>query len=222
MKKLTFRHVVMAVGLLASMACFGGSSEDGVILTSPTVGMFRPCKAAVGEDVVIQGSRFFATQGTGYVRINGQQCPVKSWSDTVIKITVPPGATTGPLSVANSDALGDTGDTFEVGTRTPVAEHEPNDAVDGSNATDTKRDQAGAGTLSSVADKDHFKIRCIIPSEWYTLTLTPRVVGVIYLDGVARTLNAAGTLQINGSDVKGSYLLVGLTGGTGFYTLKVE
>lgn len=211
----------MAVGLLASMACFGGSGDDGVIATNPVVGMIRPCKAAVGEDVVIYGNNFFATQGTGYARINGQQCPVKSWSNTMIKITVPPGATSGPVSVANSDALGDVGDSIEIGPRTPVAEIEPNDATNGSNATDTKMDQAGAGTLSSATDKDHYRIRCILQGELYTLTLTPPVVGVVYLNGTALNLDANGKATINGNTYVGS-VVVGLTGGTGAYTLTVE
>jgi hypothetical protein len=226
MKRITFRQVVFTLGVFSALACFGGSGTqcngDTPIATSPEISEFLPCKAAIGEDVVILGSHFFAEQGSGYVAINGVHCPVKSWTYTRIVATVPAGATSGQLTVTNSDRVGVPADeTIEIGPRTPVAEIEPNDAIDGINATIAGRNQGATGSLSSAADRDHFTFDCIHRRN-YRLKLTPRVVGTVYLNGDAVTLDANGEAVIDGRVYSSQDLLVGITGGTGAYAISIE
>jgi RHS repeat-associated protein len=63
-----------------------------VTAVSPTVG-------PVGSTVTITGSGFGNTQSNSTAQFNGVPGTVTSWSDTEIVATVPPGATTGPVSV---------------------------------------------------------------------------------------------------------------------------
>ena len=52
-----------------------------------------------GEDFVIMGSNFEATQSDGWVTWGGMPCPIVSWSDTQIVATVPGGAPAGYVGV---------------------------------------------------------------------------------------------------------------------------
>ncbi|MBF0547041.1 MAG: IPT/TIG domain-containing protein [Candidatus Riflebacteria bacterium] len=56
-----------------------------------------------GDPIDISGIGFGATQGSGKVLIGGLAAPVINWSDTSIRITIPDGATSGPLSVMAGD-----------------------------------------------------------------------------------------------------------------------
>lgn len=69
---------------------------------------------------------FGATQGDGYVTLNGTNLPVISWSDGVIVVRVPNGATTGQLMVTRDNGNGNlktsiTGVTVTVGGYGPGA-----------------------------------------------------------------------------------------------------
>jgi hypothetical protein len=220
------RNVVLFVAYLSTVACFGGSGTtctgDEPIVRDPNITVIDPCKANVGEDITITGSNFFSTQNSGYVRIGGVIATVKSWSGTKIVATVPAGTTDGVVTVTNSDSgSSNTDKTLIIGPRTAVPENEPNDSINGSNATDTGYEQTGSGALSDVGDKDHFMINCLF-AHAYTLTLTPRVVGVVYVDGVAVPLDNTGKAIISGLGRPNGRILVGLTGGTGSYTISVR
>ncbi len=71
----------------------------------PSIISLSPSSAAVGATVYINGSYFGASQGSSTVTINGLPATLKSWADAQIVITVPSGATTGPLAVAVNGAI---------------------------------------------------------------------------------------------------------------------
>jgi len=48
---------------------------------------------------------FGATQGNSEVRLNGLATQIGSWSDTSIGVTIPPGATSGPMTVAVAPSM---------------------------------------------------------------------------------------------------------------------
>ncbi len=223
MQRPTLRQVIISLGICSTLACFGGScSDDGpVVVTDPSVSEVIPCKAAVGEDVVILGSKFFAAQGRGYVRINGMLAPVKSWEDRRIVATVPAGATTGPITVVNDDggSSGPSSESLEVGARFTVPEIEPNDSVNGGDATPVGRNMEAAGTLANVGDKDHFRFDCI-HDRFYKIKVSPPLVSVVYVNGSAVPLTL-GEGTINGTPLADT-IVVGLTGGTGNYTVSIE
>jgi IPT/TIG domain-containing protein len=65
----------------------------------PAISALSTTTGSVGSTVVISGSGFGATQGSSAVMLNGTAATSSSWSDSSITITVPSGATSGPLAV---------------------------------------------------------------------------------------------------------------------------
>ncbi len=88
---------------------FFGTGEDGVwkYIDTEAISACRPpgitslstTSGASGDAVTITGTNFVANQGTSTVTIGGAAATVTSWSDTQIIVSVPAGATTGPLVV---------------------------------------------------------------------------------------------------------------------------
>lgn len=216
---MSLKWVRMFAGLTAVsviLACGGLGGADSAI----EIFYVDHCKAAIGENVTIKGVHFGATQGNrGRVSVNGVPCTIVSWSATEIVATVPAGATSGDLVVINDEGADERYTGFEVGARTPVAEIEPNDAVDGSDATDVGMNESGTGTLASASDRDHFKFGCIQENPSYKIKVSPRVVGVVYVAGSPVTLDPNGE-AILPPNIVGT-ALIGLTGATGAYTLSV-
>ncbi len=77
---------------------------DNVSITSaaappPVISSLSVATGAIGSQVIISGTGFGVSQGASVVMLNGVNATINLWSDTSIKITIPPGATTGPLTV---------------------------------------------------------------------------------------------------------------------------
>ena len=71
-------------------------------LTVPFISGITPASAAIGEVVTIKGTSFGSSRGSSAVRFNGVAAAAAAysqWSDTRIKVAVPPGATSGPVTV---------------------------------------------------------------------------------------------------------------------------
>jgi hypothetical protein len=66
---------------------------------SPSIDQLIPDHGPVGAPVKIVGSGFGNIQGTSIVHFNGILAPVTSWSPNEIDVTVPEGATPGPVEV---------------------------------------------------------------------------------------------------------------------------
>ncbi len=78
-----------------SVASGGGSGG-----TLPIMSALSPTSAGFGSSVTISGSNFGATQGTSAVKFNGTLAStITSWSASQIVVSVPNGATTGPVSL---------------------------------------------------------------------------------------------------------------------------
>jgi hypothetical protein len=67
--------------------------------TQLNVSSFAPASGPVGATVAVVGSGFASSAAANSVRINGAAAAVVSAERTRLTITVPPGATTGPISV---------------------------------------------------------------------------------------------------------------------------
>jgi hypothetical protein len=59
-----------------------------------------PSEARAGDEIQVHGSGFGAVQGSGSVIVSGIVAIIVSWSDTLIRATVPSGATTGAVVVS--------------------------------------------------------------------------------------------------------------------------
>ncbi len=91
----------------------GGVNSNGVVFTLyPIVSNVSPSTGAPGSSVTITGKNFSAN--TGIVTFNGVSATVSSWSDTSISVSVPSGAGSGNVIVANA-GLSSNGVPFTVG-----------------------------------------------------------------------------------------------------------
>ncbi len=70
---------------------------------SPKLDSIKPDKAFVADEVILYGSNFGATQGTSKVSFTSSDAKdYPSWSDSLIKVLIPTGGTTGKVSVSVS------------------------------------------------------------------------------------------------------------------------
>jgi hypothetical protein len=65
----------------------------------PHITSLVPSSGGIGTTVNVNGTGFGVTQGTSTITVNGIAATVNSWSDTLINITIPSMATTGPVIV---------------------------------------------------------------------------------------------------------------------------
>jgi hypothetical protein len=68
-----------------------------------TVASFTPTSGLVGSDVTLTGTGFSTTLTDDVVKVNGVAAVVKSATATQLVITIPAGATTGPITVEVKD-----------------------------------------------------------------------------------------------------------------------
>lgn len=193
--------------------CLGGTESS----TDTSVNGVNPPRGVANDNVSIHGSGLSAG-GTPTVTMNGLPCDIVSVSDAVVVIRVPLAATTGELTMSSTKGNWTLG-TFFVGPTAPVPEVEPNDDIDGADATRDMGNRAGTGTLASSADRDHFRFESLLFDTQYTINVSPRVVDVIYVNGAEVTLDAGGNGVVDSGVAE--TLVVGLTGGTGDYTVSM-
>ncbi|HVH28123.1 MAG TPA: IPT/TIG domain-containing protein [Vicinamibacterales bacterium] len=100
--------------VVVSVSAHGVSSE-GVMFTvldaAPVITALSPTSGTPAQAITIDGTSFGATQGTTTVTFNGTGATATSWSNTRIGVTVPAGATTGPVVVTRA-GLSSNGVTF--------------------------------------------------------------------------------------------------------------
>lgn len=113
------------VGNLLSIERFTAETTGiGVFLVAPASG-------AVGAEVQIQGFGFSTTPGNNQVAFNGTAATVVSSTTTSLVATVPAGATTGPVTVANSNGTASSPQPFTVLVPPIVVGVEPGVAAQG-------------------------------------------------------------------------------------------
>jgi RHS repeat-associated protein len=86
-------------------ATFDSVSVSSSILAPPVITSLSATTGTVGSQVTIYGTGFGTTQGFSVVSLNGTQASVTSWSSTAIGITIPTGATSGPLQVSVAPSM---------------------------------------------------------------------------------------------------------------------
>jgi IPT/TIG domain len=90
-----------ASGKLAVTTAHGSTKSKGRFTVTLSIKSFKPGTGAVGTTVTIKGVGF---NGSSVVRFDGTPASVVSSSSSKLKVTVPAGATTGPITVTNSSA----------------------------------------------------------------------------------------------------------------------
>jgi PKD repeat protein len=89
------------IGWVVVLDRYGVSEARSLnVVTRPQLSSLDPAIAAVGESFDIVGSHFGASQLAGFqATLNGSALTINSWSDSLIKVTVPIGAVDGPVVV---------------------------------------------------------------------------------------------------------------------------
>ena len=88
-------------------ATFDNVSVSSTANPSPQITGLSSTTGSVGSAIAIAGTGFGATQGSSLVTINGLSATINSWSATALVITIPTGATSGPLVVSVAPAMND-------------------------------------------------------------------------------------------------------------------
>lgn len=93
-------------------------STDGA--PAPVVASLSASTGPVGTEVVITGAGFGSSQGSSIAWIGSMAATVNSWSDTAVAITIPTGASSGPISISVAPAMNDTNAFFFTVTSNPL------------------------------------------------------------------------------------------------------
>jgi RHS repeat-associated protein len=98
-------------------ATFDGVSLNTPSSPAPSIAGVSETTGSVGSQIVISGSGFGSTQSGSVVTLNDAVVTINSWSSTSIVVTIPTGATSGPLMVSVAPAMNNSNPVeFEVTT----------------------------------------------------------------------------------------------------------
>jgi RHS repeat-associated protein len=122
--------VVVVVNSIASNA------DMTFTVVNPVVSAVTPASAPVGGSVTVTGTGFGALQNGSQIEFNSLAGNVTSWSATSVTLTVPSGATSGPLLVAE-DGVNSNSVSFTVTEALSVTALNPNVGPVGSSVTIT-------------------------------------------------------------------------------------
>ena len=86
-------------------ATFDNVSISTAAAPAPNITSISPTAGPIGTSVVITGSGFGASQGGSAATLNGTPVTINSWSGTSITITIPSGASSGPLAVSVAPSM---------------------------------------------------------------------------------------------------------------------
>ena len=144
-------------------------ASNGVTFTvKPAISRLSPISGLEGATVEITGTSFGALQGTSTVTFNGTPVVTyTSWSDTSITVTVPAGATTGPVVVTVGGQASD-GVTFTVGTDPVISSVSPASGPVGTTVRVTGANFGATQGTSTVA----FNGVNGSPSNWSETSIT--------------------------------------------------
>src|SRR5437879_7609082 len=88
-------------------ATFDSVSVSSAAAPAPVITAVSATTGSIGSQVVMSGSGFGALQGGSAVLLNGAAVTINTWSGTSISITIPVGATSGPLLVSVAPSMND-------------------------------------------------------------------------------------------------------------------
>ncbi len=92
---------------------------------------FTPQQGGIGTTVTIQGQNFSATPASDVVKFNGTAATVTAATTSSLTVTVPSGATTGPISVKVGTATATTTTNFTVLQNPVITSVSPSSAIQG-------------------------------------------------------------------------------------------
>ena len=98
---------------------------DNVSITTdssqaPVLASLSATTGPVGTQVTLTGAGFGASQGSSIAWIGSSTATVNSWSDTSVTITIPTGATSGPISISVAPSMNESNAIFFTVTSNPL------------------------------------------------------------------------------------------------------
>jgi RHS repeat-associated protein len=183
------------------------SNNDRIFtVVNPVIATLSPAWGAPGGTVVISGSGFGATQGSGQVRFNSTSAAVTSWSDSTITATIPSSVTNGPVTIFTYGATSNPV-TFTVQGSPVVSGISPGEefagrsvTVTGGNFGPTQSNSALLfnGTAAEVTSWSDSQIIANVPAETengpVSGTVAVRVAGLTSVNGPQFLLLTATTV----------------------------
>jgi hypothetical protein len=97
--------VTSGINSALATATFDGVSISSTATPAPIITSLSATTGAIGSQLRITGSGFGASQGGSLVLLNNAPATINSWSNTLIIITIPAGATSGPLLVSVAPSM---------------------------------------------------------------------------------------------------------------------
>jgi hypothetical protein len=176
-------------GRIRITGTFGSASGGGFsIQNAPTVGTFTPTSGGAGTTVTIDGTDFIGVTGVQFNGVNASSFNVLN-SNQLIAV-VPPGATTGPISVTNTLGTGTSATNFTVNITYNWINPTGGDFNDPANWS--------SGFVPGTTD-----IAIIDLPGTYTVTSGSRSLGGLTLGGLSgtQTFVLNGNLALNGPAV---------------------
>ena len=144
-------------------ANFDNVSLSTTTASAPQISSLSDTTGAIGSQVTIYGTGFGSFEAGSLVYLNGALVPTNSWSDTAIGVTIPSGASSGPIVVSVSPGMNDSNPvTFTVTTQPLPSgwqdiEIGPRGVVGGATFANGTFSVGGTWqSLTSTSDKTHF------------------------------------------------------------------
>ena len=148
-----------------------GTPSDGASFTvTPAISSLSPVAGPAGATVEITGTSFGAMQETSTVTFNGTEATPSSWSATSITVTVPEGATTGPVVVTVGGEASN-GVSFTVGTDPVISSVSPASGPAGTRVEITGANFGASQGTSTVT----FNGTGATPTNWSATSITVAV-----------------------------------------------
>jgi hypothetical protein len=101
-------------------ATFDNVSVNSAAAPAPVITSVSATTGSIGSQVAISGTGFGASQGSSAVTLNAAPVTVNTWGATSINITIPAGATSGPLVVSVAPSMNDSNPVIFTVTSQPL------------------------------------------------------------------------------------------------------
>lgn len=180
------RPSVMLLSAILAIFVFSCGGDDEPAPVIPEIEEFTPDSALPGATVTITGENFSATAAENLVSFNGVAATVVSATETTLVVTVPEGATAGPIAVTVNGATGKSSASFTP-LNTSIASFTPESGVAGTTVT------ISGTNFSATASEDIVKFNGV-QAEVTSATTTALTVTV-----PAEATDGKITVTINGT-----------------------
>ena len=162
----------------------GRTTQPFVITTPPFIARFEPAAGTIGSIVRIVGTSFGTNAGTVEVALAGRRMEIRTITDTQIDAVVPPGATSGRITVSvRLQGLGAAPSDFTVLTDFAISAIEPASAYPGQTVTIRGGGFVQAGTVTFTGSRaaafftfvNGSELRAVVPADAANGPITVRL-----------------------------------------------